>query len=250
MSNGYDLIACSSIGGGDSTAVRFLREKRVDGAVVLAYNMSDEVMQASAGAGFPIIAMDRIISGEGLISIIVDGESGGYEATRYLMDKGHRKIAYISGPSNSFANSLRYQGFQRAMQEGGLEEQAKWRISGGFVRDGGYKATKMMMMQGELPTAVFYGNDEMAIGGLKALEEGGIRVPEDISIIGFDDIQLTEFIQPPLTTIRQPMYESGSLAGHLLFQMLNGEEVDMFYKLNVKLIERQSVKDRSKVQSE
>lgn len=249
LSNGYDLIACSSMGERDSTAVRFLREKRVDGAVVLAYNMTDEVLHASAGPNFPIIAMDRVISGEGLVSIIVDGESGGYEATRYLIDKGHRKVAYISGPSNSFANSLRYQGFLRAMKEAGLEEQAKWRLSGGFIRDGGYKATKMMLMQGELPTAIFYGNDEMAIGGLKAFEEGGIRVPEDISIIGFDDIELTEFIQPPLTTIRQPMYESGSLAGHLLFQMLNGESVNESYKLNVQIIERQSVSAPAKSNS-
>lgn len=242
LSNGYDLIACSSMGGEDSTAVRFLLEKRVDGAVVLAQNIADDILRASASERFPIIVMDRVIEGSGLINVLVDGEQGGYKATRHLIENGHRSIAYISGPSNSYDNALRYQGFLRALREEGLEEKAKWKLSGGFVREGGYKATKMMLMQGELPTAVFYANDEMAIGGIKAFKEGGISVPDDISIIGFDDIQLAEYLRPPLTTIRQPMYESGSLAGHLLFQMLNGDDVGDSYKLKIELIERESVK--------
>lgn len=241
LSHSYDLIACSSMGGKDSTAVRFLLEKRVDGAIVLAHNITDEILQAAAGSRFPIVVMDRLIAGEGLINVVVDGEQGGYSATRYLLEKGHNTIAYISGPANSYNNTLRYQGYLRAMHEAGLEEKAKWKLSGSFIRDGGYKATKMMLMQGELPSAVFYANDEMAVGGMKALEEGGISVPDEISVIGFDDIQLAEYIQPPLTTIRQPMYESGSLAGHLLFQKLYGETVNDFYKLKIELIERKSV---------
>ncbi|MNH77846.1 Ribose operon repressor [compost metagenome] len=242
LANGYDLIACSSMGGKDSTAVRFLRERRVDGAVVLAHNMTDEILMESAGDRFPIVVMDRELSGSGLINVRVDSEQGGYDATRYLIEAGHRTIAYISGPSNSSDNVLRYQGYLRAMREAGLEEKAKWRLSGNFVREGGYSATKMMMMQGELPSAVFYANDEMAIGGLKALQEGGISVPGDISVIGFDDIQLAEYVHPPLTTIRQPKQEAGSLAGHLLFQMLDGEEVNDSYKLKIELVERESVR--------
>lgn len=242
LSHGYDLIACSSIGGKDSTAVRFLRENRADGAIVLAQNITDEILKASASTGFPIIVMDRKTSGQGLINILVDGEEGGYTATRYLIEKGHKTIAYISGPSNSFDNGLRYQGYKRALHEAGLEEKGKWRLSGGFTREGGYKATKMMLMQGELPSAVFYGNDEMAIGGQKAFEEAKISVPDDISIISFDDIQLAEYLTPPLTTIRQPMHELGSLAGHLLFQVLNGEEVNESFTLKTELIERNSVK--------
>lgn len=241
LSNGYDLIACSSMGGEDSTAVRFLLEKRVDGAIVLAHNITDDILRAAAGERFPIVVMDRPITGNGLVNVLVDGEEGGYRATRYLIDQGHRSIAYISGPANSYDNALRYEGFLRAMREEGLEERAKWKLSGSFIREGGYKATKMMIMQGELPSAVFYANDEMAVGGLKAFEEAGVSVPGEVSLIGFDDIQLAEYIQPPLTTIRQPMNESGSLAGHLLFQMLNGDQVEASYSLKIGLVERQSV---------
>ncbi|MBP2001928.1 LacI family transcriptional regulator [Paenibacillus shirakamiensis] len=241
LTNGYDMIACSSMGGQDSTAVRFLREKRVDGAIVLAQNITDDTLLESAGDRFPIVVMDRELTGSGLINVRVDSEHGGYTATKYLIDAGHQTIAYISGPSNSSDNALRYQGYLRAMHEANLEEKAKWRLGGNFVREGGYSATKMMMMQGDMPSAIFYGNDEMAIGGLKALEEGNISVPNDISIIGFDDIQLAEYLTPPLTTVRQPKHESGSLAGHLLFQMLNKEEVNEAYKLTIELIERASV---------
>lgn len=242
LSHGYDLIACSSMGGQESTAVKFLREKRVDGAIVLAHNITNDILFESASLRFPIVVMDRETTGEGLINVRVDGEQGGYTATRYLIERGHRRIAYISGPSNSYDNSLRYQGYQRAMREAGLEEQSKWRLSGNFIREGGYNATKMMMMQGELPSAIFYGNDEMAIGGIKALEEGRFSVPQDVSVIGFDDIQLAEYLSPPLTTIHQPMHELGSLAGHLLFQMLDGEEVNDSYKLMIELTERNSVR--------
>ncbi|AWB45778.1 LacI family transcriptional regulator [Paenibacillus sp. CAA11] len=242
LAHGYDLIACSSMGGQDSTAVKFLREKRVDAAIVLAHNITNDILYESASQRFPIVVMDREISSEGLINVLVDGEQGGYTATRHLIDCGHKSIAYISGPSNSYDNSLRHQGYLRAMKEAGLEEKAKWRLNGSFIREGGYKATKMMMMQGELPSAVFYGNDEMAIGGMMALQEGGLSVPEDISVIGFDDIQLAEYLNPPLTTIHQPMHELGSLAGHLLFQMLDGDEVNDTYKLMIKLISRESVR--------
>lgn len=248
LTNGYDLIACSSIGGRDSTAVKFLREKRADGAIILAPNIRDEVLIETSGPQFPIVVMDRPLCSEYLVNVLVDGEQGGYTATRYLLENGHRHVAYISGSSDSYDNHLRYQGYLRALAEAGLEEQSKWRLSGNFVREGGYNATKMMIMQGSLPSAIFYGNDEMAIGGLKAFEESGISVPDDVSVIGYDDIQLAEYVNPPLTTIKQPKSEAGSLAAHLLFQILGGESVKQSYMLTTEMMERASA-GKSKVEN-
>ncbi len=248
LTNGYDLIACSSIGGRDSTAVKFLREKRADGAIILAPNIRDEVLIETSGPQFPIVVMDRPLCSEYLVNVLVDGEQGGYTATRYLLENGHRHVAYISGSSDSYDNHLRYQGYLRALAEAGLEEQSKWRLSGNFVREGGYNATKMMIMQGSLPSAVFYGNDEMAIGGLKAFEESGISVPDDVSVIGYDDIQLAEYVNPPLTTIKQPKSEAGSLAAHLLFQILGGESVKQSYMLTTEMMERASA-GKSKIEN-
>ncbi|WP_430790620.1 LacI family DNA-binding transcriptional regulator [Virgibacillus flavescens] len=240
--NGYDLIACSSIGGPQSTAVKFLKEKRVDGVIILAHNISDEITLESAREGFPLVVLDRKLKNEYVVHVEVDNLQGGYTATDYLIKKGHKQIAYISGPLNSHDNELRFEGFSNALKDNGLTYQSKWRLSGDFTREGGYRATKMLIAQRDIPEAIFYANDEMAIGGMQAFYEKGIRVPDDISIIGFDDIQLSEYVTPSLTTMKQPKYEAGALSMHLIFQMLSGEKVNHNYKLATELVERKSVK--------
>ncbi len=132
IANGYDLIACSSIGAQDSTAVRFLREKRADGAIVLAQNIPNEILLESASERFPIVVMDRELTGDGLANVLVDGEQGGYTATRHLLDSGHRTIAYVSGPQNSYDNGQRYKGYLRALNERDLSEKTKWRLTKRF----------------------------------------------------------------------------------------------------------------------
>jgi LacI family transcriptional regulator len=240
--NGYDLIACSSIGGAQSTANKFLKQKRVAGVIILAHNISDESILESAREGFPIVVLDREIANEYVLQVEVDNIHGGYIATEYLINKGHRQIAYISGSYQSHDNERRFQGYKNALKEHGIPYQSRWKISGDFTREGGNRATKMLIAQQNLPDAVFYANDEMAIGGIQAFSEKGFQIPEDVSIIGYDDIQLAGYASPPLTTIRQPKYEAGALAVHLIFQLLSMEEVECYYKLSTELIERDSVK--------
>ncbi|KNE22340.1 LacI family DNA-binding transcriptional regulator [Virgibacillus pantothenticus] len=242
--NGFDLIACSSIGGANSTATKFLQEKRVDGAIILAHNISDEVTLQSARKGFPLVVLDRKLDSDFVYNIEVDNTHGGYLATEHLIQNGHREIAYVSGPYNSHDNNLRFQGYMNALNDHGIAYQPKWKIIGDFTREGGYRTTKMLIAQRKFPHAIFYSNDEMAIGGLEALRENNISVPDDISIIGFDDIQLAEYVSPPLSTIKQPKYEAGSLAVHVIFQLLAGEKVDHHYTLSTELVKRQSVKQR------
>ncbi|MGM7702746.1 LacI family DNA-binding transcriptional regulator [Pseudalkalibacillus sp. Hm43] len=241
MSNGYDLIACNSMGDAQSTAVKFIREKRVDGVIILAHNISDETILESAREGFPIVVLDRKLDDEHILQVEVDNWQGGFIATEHLIKQGHRKVAYISGPNNSHDNDLRFNGYKAALEKYDLPYIPKWKISGDFTRESGYKATKMLIAQNDLPEGVFYANDEMAIGGIQAFNEKGIEIPGDISIVGFDDIQLSEFVSPPLTTIRQPKYEAGALAVHLIFQKLSKEQVEPYYKLTTELVERKSV---------
>ncbi|RDW21475.1 LacI family transcriptional regulator [Oceanobacillus arenosus] len=242
--NGYDLIACNSIGGEQSTAVKFLKEKRVDGAIILAYNISDEIAVESARQGFPIVVLDRTLDNEFIYRVHVDNEQGAYTATEFLIKHGHNEIAYISGPSISYDNQRRFQGYLNALKDSKIDYQPKWQIPGDFTREGGYRATKLLIAQGNLPQAIFYANDEMAIGGMQALKENNIGIPNDISIIGYDDIELTEFVSPPLTTIRQPKYEAGALSVHLIFRILSGETVEHNYNLPTQLVERGSVKHK------
>lgn len=244
LENGYDLIACSSFGGKESTAIKFLREKRVDGVIVSAHNLHDEPIVESARQSFPVVVLDRQLQGEHIYNVLVDNEQGGYKATEHLIQCGCKQISYISGASNSYDHKLRFQGFMRALADYGLEYSPKMNISGKFTIDGGYMATKLLIAQRNLPEGIFYANDEMAVGGLKAFEEAGIRVPEDISIIGFDDIFLAEHVNPPLTTIRQPKYEAGALAAHLIMKLLDEQQLDHDYMLPTELIVRRSCRSR------
>lgn len=241
-SNGYGLIACSSIGGEESTANKFLREKRVDGAVVLAHNIDDDLLNLSANQDFPIVVLDRNLANDNIIHVEVNNEDGAMKATEHLIERGHNTIAFVAGPNDSHDSNLRFNGYMKALEKNNLTYYSRFKVTGDFTRDGGYRATRMLIAQQTLPEAIFYANDEMAIGGLQALKEKAIKVPEDISIIGYDDIQLAEYAYPPLTTIRQPKYEIGALSAHMIFQMLSGEEVEKEYMLETELILRESVK--------
>ncbi|MBD2871642.1 LacI family DNA-binding transcriptional regulator [Paenibacillus arenilitoris] len=241
LSKGYDLLACSSIGEEMSTAVKFLTEKRVDGAIVLAYNIGEDILNQSARKGFPIILLDRTADNDYVVSIEVDNEEGCFMAAEYLIEQGHRDIAYIGGKALDRLDFKRVEGYKNALRKHGLEERGQLHQFGYFNRDNGYSMTKMLIAQGNLPTGVMYANDEMAIGGLKAFKEHGIDVPADVSVIGFDDIELARYVRPALTTIMQPKYERGALAAHLLFQALEGKAVERYYKFPTQLVVRDSV---------
>lgn len=241
LSQGYDLITCSATGGEDSAPTRFLLEKRTDGVIILAHDLKEETILQAAMEGFPIVLLDRQLDSDQIIHIHVDDEQGAYNAVQYLASLGHQAIAYVNGVPSATDETRRYRGFLKAMDEHGLKYEDRWRISGGFTEEGGYQATKMLIMQGDLPSAIFYGNDEMAIGGMKAFTEKGIKVPEDISIIGYDDILLSKYMTPALTTIHQPKYDMGSLAARLILRVLNGESVDnRQYTLDTSLVVRET----------
>lgn len=241
LSKGYDLLACSSVGGETSTAVKFLTEKRVDGAIVLAHNISEEIILQSARAKFPVILLDRKVDSEYVVNIEVDNEAGSHMAAEYLINQGHRDIAYISGMAISELHFMRIRGYERALQEHGLNSKNRLHQFGLFNRENGYSMTKMLIAQGKLSSAFMYANDEMAIGGLMAFKEHSIKVPQDVSVTGFDDIELAKYVRPALTTVLQPKYERGALAAHLIFQILEGQDTEPYYILPTQLVLRDSV---------
>ncbi|WP_100010010.1 LacI family DNA-binding transcriptional regulator [Lentibacillus sediminis] len=242
--HGYDLIACNSFVGSpnnkESTGIKFLKEQRVDGAIVMSHLIPDEVLIDAAQENFPIVVLNRNIESDHLINISVDNIQGGFNATKYLIEQGHRDIAFVGGPSDTRDNQDRITGFRKALEMHGVPYQPKWQFTGQFNRTSGYRLTKILLAQQDWPTAIFYGNDEMAVGGLKAFEEKNIRVPDEMSIIGFDGIDLAELIRPALTTTRQPKYEIGALCARFLFYSLHGESVAQHTNLQTELIIRQS----------
>ena len=154
----------------------------------------------------------------GVNRIWVDNVRGGYLATRFLIDKGHRKIADIAGNLYFQVALDRIEGYKRALDEAGIGFSEEWVAAGDFLTHGGYQAMKELLPLG--CTAVFAANDAMAYGALQAIWEAGLKVPEDIAIIGFDDLEFSQLTNPPLTTVRQPRYEMGRRSLEILVSVL------------------------------
>lgn len=240
IANGYDLIAISSLGGKNSTAVKFLKEKRADGIIILAHNIDNNLIISAAREDMPIVLLDRPLKAKYVLNIQVDNERGAYQAVKHLISLGYKEIVYLSGPSNSYDNSKRFAGYKKALEDSGIAFSNQWVYQGNFTKEGGYHAGKLMLLQNYIPEAIFAANDEMAIGVIEAFKEADILIGEDVALVGFDDIQLSEYVTPALTTVRQPMKEMGVIAAQQVFQALNGNFSTEAILLETKLIIRDS----------
>jgi LacI family transcriptional regulator len=240
----YDLIICSNHGGRVSTAQKSLRERRVDGAVILSPFMESDFILDMSESRMPIVVLDRELKGKNVCSILIDNDKGAYLAVSHLISLGFRDVYYIGGPSIAYDESKRFTGYQRALKENGIRLDKSRLLKGDFTERSGYEAVKLLVARGEIPPALFCANDEMAIGAIRMLQEAGIRVPDQVSIVGFDDIRLSSYISPRLTTIGRPMFEMGILAAHVLLKAIAGEPMGGNVVLSVDLIVRESCKRR------
>lgn len=221
---GYDLIASSIYGKREGTVLKFLEEKRVDGAILLCSSVSDDLIKKAASEDFPIIVLDREIKHENIYSVLLNNEAGMYNAVEHLIKLGHRKIAYITGPIDSYDAKNRLMGYKKALTDYGYGIDNNLIVNGNFEESSGYQGMKLILASKIDIDAVAAANDEMAIGAMRAVKESGLKIPQDISIVGFDDIQLAEYIYPSLTTVNHPKYEWGEIATKVLLNAINGEK--------------------------
>jgi LacI family transcriptional regulator len=207
---------------GKESSGRFLRDltSKVDGLVILARSMEDSFLAWLATQGIPFILLSRAYSQSPSDTISVDNEGGAYQAARHLIGHGHQRLAILSGPPNSPDNRERLSGYERALAKAGLSIPPEWVIDGHFQYEGGRAALEQLLAQPSPPTAVLAANDEMAMGAISAAQRYGRRVPEDLAVVGFDDIQIAEMVCPALTTVHQPMEQLGEQAVELLFERL------------------------------
>jgi len=173
----------------------------------------------------PVVCLDRCPEGWKGDSITVDNTEGAYQATRYLLELGHRRIAAITGQLHVTSAVERLKGFKRALREFGITMAPEYIQEGRFDRLSGYEKSLMLLQFSPRPTAVFAANDLVALGVLAAMRELGLRCPEDVSLTGFDDLELASFTNPALTTVAQPAYQMGARAAALLFERLRGEDL-------------------------
>lgn len=201
----------------------FFSRGPVDGVIISASRVSNEHIISLAEEGLPIVVINRILEHPRISFVSTDMERGGYLATMHLLKLGHTKIAFINGPKHSEASQKRLEGYKKALKEGGIDynpEMVSFNIP---IAESGYRETIRLLYTKEPPTAIFTYNDLMAFGVLKAAKELGLSIPEELSVIGFDDIFFSSFTNPPLTTIRQFKEELGRRAVELLLKLIKGE---------------------------
>ncbi len=176
-----------------------------------------------------------------LPTVHIDNLTAAYEAVNYLTQMGHKRIAQISGPDQAALCQFRSQGYQQALRRGGIELNPAYTVKGDFSFAAGARAVTALLSLPEPPTALFCHSDVMAIGAMQQAKRLGLRVPQDLSIVGFDDIQFAEYCDPPLTTVSQPRYEIGRQAMLMLLELLKGKDVRAGSRLlDAKLVIRES----------
>ena len=224
--------------------IKVLLGNQIDGIILVSTGTHNDSLEVLANSRIPSVLVDRVVSTGGIDSVLVDNETGGYQAGEYLINLGHRRVGCITGPSLLTPSAARVQGFKRAISKNGFEVTDELIMSGDFRAQSGFNAAKKMIALDDLPTAVFACNDMMAVGALHAFDEAGLRVPDDISIIGFDDIALASFTKPPLTTIAQPGQNMGLLAAEMVINRIENPKLSPREKiLSTFLIERKSCKN-------
>jgi LacI family transcriptional regulator len=191
---------------------------------------------------FPLVVIDdREAHKTEFPSVVVDNVTAAYQATRYLLDRGHGMIGFIGGPAQLLCSQERYQGYIQALREADRSVHETLSIMSDFTQVGGYQAAKTLFSLPQRPSAVFAANDLMAFGVIDAAQEARLNVPGDFAVIGFDDIPQAQFCQPALTTVRQPMYEMGKAAAALLIAQIGGQIVrEKRIKLDTQVIVRAS----------
>jgi LacI family repressor for deo operon, udp, cdd, tsx, nupC, and nupG len=174
----------------------------------------------------PMVNGNERIDSDEVVQVAVDNVAAAKTAVNYLISLGHKRIAAVTGPGNIASSNERLEGYRLALKEAGIELDNALQIEGGYIVQSGMDCANQLLLLPQRPTAIFCFNDDMAIGVMKFLQKQGFVVPDDISVMGFDDINYAQFVTPSLTTVHQPLHEIGSTCIDLLLKQLKGQTVE------------------------
>jgi LacI family transcriptional regulator len=229
----YELIVCP-----ESRVVRrLLSQRQVDGAIVFDSKIESKLLQKLASKRFPIVVLDRNLKGDFLFPLLVDNQKGVVEAFYHLYNQGARRLIFISGALDSFDNMERSKAFLLEAFKNHVPVQSYF---GNFTETSGYEVAKQLIKNCNFPDAVFCANDQMAIGFIKAMKEHHLRAPQDIAIVGFDNIRVSEYMQPTLSTIGASRFLWGSRAASQLIDFLENEHPFQSDRIPTQFIARES----------
>jgi len=224
---GLLVLLCStrSQAGKEASYIDLLASGAIDGMLYLGSFRTNERLAAAIRGGLPVVVVDEPIAGlPDVHTVVMDDYSGGYQAASYLVALGHRRIAFVSGPAELGSVQERRRGYCDALNKGGIDPDNQLKLAGHFTEQFGASALPRMLAADQPPTAAFVASDYIALGMLSAAETHGIRVPEDLSVVGFDDIRFSQYVRPRLTTIRSPVERLAQKGVDLLFARLAGAE--------------------------
>jgi len=242
--HGYSVILCSTGNRLDKELAYLerLASRHADGLLFLTNHGDDGALRRAFESRRNVVLLDEDIKGLDAPKIFVENERGGYLATRCLIEAGHVKIAHISGPRTLFSVQEREKGFRRAVGESGAEVPEAFVLFGRYDREFGREAAQKLLSLPEKPTAIFAASDYLVMGVLDALRQMGLSAPRDVSLVGFDDMPFASLLDPPITTIRQPVRQMGERGVDLLLARIKeGDGPAAPVRLPVVLIERASV---------
>ncbi|MFE5319718.1 catabolite control protein A [Paenibacillus sp. NPDC056579] len=229
--------------------INTLLEKQVDGLLFMGGVVTDEHIQAFKTSAVPIVLCATTDEKNTIASVDIDHEKAAFDAVNVLIEQGHRNIAMISGtlqdPANGFS---RYQGYKKALEAAGIPVREEYVRIGNYRYESGLEVTKHFLELSDRPTAIFAATDEMAIGAIHTLQDNGLKVPDDMSVISVDNIRMASMVRPQLTTVAMPMYDIGAVSMRLLTKLMNKETKDASEQMQVVLphevIHRNSVAHR------
>lgn len=240
--HGYTmLLACAHADPHREIAiVRSFEERRLDGVLVAASRVGALYLPQMSAMKVPVVLINRFHPGDFTYSVMIDNVAAANVATRHLIELGHRRIGYVADRFGLQSDTDRFAGYREALAEADLPFRPELVAHGDGEPRGGMQAMQKLLSLRERPTAVFCYNDMSALGALRALQRRQIQVPQEVSLVGFDDLFFASYMQPPLTTIRQPMRKIGRHAMTLLLRLLAGEQVEEMVAVKGKLIVRSS----------
>lgn len=214
----------------ESKIVQHILERGVDGVIVTTSDENGDQLKPLFDANIPVIAVDRVLKNHDVDTVIIGNREGSYEAVTHLIKEGHEKIAIIRGPQDTTPGLERYKGYKLALKEHGIKEVASWIADGDFKEQSGYELTKELFKLKDRPTAIFSSNNLMSVGVIKALQELNWQLGDEVSFIGFDDIEIATFTNPNLTTVSRPMKQLGEVAFDLLYERMKEDDSKTFIK--------------------
>lgn len=227
--HGYSVVLSNTDEDPDReiTSLRVMAAERAAGVLVASTGRTNEGVRGLIDTGIPVVALDRFIDGLEVDSVTVDNEGGAFAAVDHLIALGHRRIGMVSGPLQASSIRDRQVGYQRALAEHDLADQQGLMLPGDLRPEGGYQATLDLLDRPQPPTALFSVNNQTTLGVLQAVASRGLRIPADISVVGFDDLSAAELLDPPLSVVSQPTYDLGAKGAELLLRRVRDPDVEI-----------------------